>query len=374
MSRREREAKIRAAAPRREAYLAAQAAAAHGGGGGGMSLGWKVLLGVGVLLAIGGALAYALVIEPWLDRRSMLSQSGRPRGAVIGDGVVALFDAVDVEHDDREDPRRNRRIDRTRVTVIDVRTGARVAQHLFAGNGGCASAGPGKLWCDLDGLAVHDARTFASIARADELVAKAGLGHLVGQRWRLERARATWALDDGRAAVIDADALAARAADAVPAELRPHPITGLAPSDGSIPLVPGCNEGPRPFAGRKPTIATRGASWAIEDRGGRAIVRRLGGPAPAEATTFLAPVFLTAVDDAPIVLHHASIDPARDHARISRVGDDGAPTWTVELKRQCLAAVTVEGRLVIATDHPAQRALAIDTRTGRVAWTATGAR
>lgn len=231
---------MREAAPKRAAYLAQQAAAAQGGGERRASWRLKLFVALVIVVAAAGAAGYVLVIEPRLDRHALLGQAGRPRAAAFGDGVIALFDDVDVEKRDREDPRRDRRIDRTRVTVVDVATGARVAQHLFDAGNGCVPASPGRVWCDLGALALHDARTFARLARADALVAKAGLGRLVGQRWRVDGATATWALDDGRAALVDAATLAARVTDRVPAELRPDALMGLAPRDGSLTLPREC--------------------------------------------------------------------------------------------------------------------------------------
>lgn len=352
------------AAPARAAYLAAQASApAPRPRRRGATL-WLVGL---IVVAAAGAATYAFVIEPWLDRRALLGQSGRPQAVVFGDGVVAVVDAVDVEHRDRDDPRRDRRIARARVTVLDQATGATVARHLFDDVGGCQAAGPGRMWCDLGPLAVHDARTLARLAPVDERITAAGLGRPLPGRWLLDGGTATWALDDGRAALVDAATLTASPADRVPAALLPHPLTGQPPPPAAIRAPLTCDETAAARWSGTPTVTDGDATWAVEDRGGRAALRRKGGPAPS--TTFLRPTLLAVVAGAPLFLHHASLEAGRDAVSVSRLGPDGGAAWTVELRGQCLGWHVDGTTLLVVSDRADRRALAIDGATGAVRWT-----
>ena len=117
--------------------------------------------------------------------------------------------------------------------------------------------------------------------------------------------------------------------------------------------------------GKPQSIATRG-TWMIVELGGRSQVLRQGTTTSA---SFLSPGIVGFVDDTPVIVHHAAVEPGRDHALVSRLGGGGGePAWTVPLGGACVAAAVLGPRVVVVSDDPARRAVALDAATGAVAW------
>ena len=369
MGRKQRAERARAAAPKREAYLAQHAAAAPRPAG--PDPWWKTALLAGSLVAIAGAgvAVWILWIEPWWDRHQLINQTGRPRLAVFGKGVVALIDTVDIDKQD-DDPLRRHTIFRSRVTVLDAGTGTQVAQHLFDGDGlghGCVAATAERMWCDLGPFAVHDAHTFARVATIAETVAAAGVGKPVPDRWHVEGDKAYWLLDDGRAAVVEAATLAVHVEDKAPPELLPHPITGTAPNESGLVVAPSCDpRGDSLLAERGQ--AHRRQGHLVDPAAQRAALRgdqegRTGADRDVLATGAADRARRRAADPAP------RLDGRGQGSRsVSRLGPDGAAAWTVELQAPCETWRLDGDNLVVTTNDFRGRVVSVDADDGKVRW------
>jgi hypothetical protein len=323
---------------------------------------WKSTLFFGglVALAAAGAAVYAFFIQPWWDSVQLLNQSGTPHGSAFGDGVVALIDDVDTEHNIGDD-RPPESVERMRVTVLDVSSGAKLGEHLFsygeANSGECAAPVDGRVWCAIGDLAVHDARTFARLASAVELIQKAGLPKPLPGSWAVDGAQVSWLLSDGRAAVIDAKTLTAKASNEIPAAIKPNPITNRPRESGYLKPQGRCDMG---------TLPTAENGWTITEDGARATVKK--GRAKNAGETYLQPAILETTEDAAFVLHHSSLDKQEDHSKISLIRQDGNPTWTVDLTGQCESWRLNGNSLVVVTQTPGARTLAIDIKNGAIQW------
>lgn len=328
------------------------------------------LLGVATVLAILGTVGYVVFVRPKVDRRQLVGQSGQPRGSLVIGSVVAVFDAVSIDREDRRDrndPSRNYTVSATRVTTLDAGSGARIAQELIhGGGGGCAVATPARVWCDLvDGeLALYDARTFQRLHTLGELVAAAQLGTLVPGRWHLAGARAYQLLDDGRVAVVDgaAGTPSARREDEVPPPLRDQGPLGVAPAKAAIAMVGDCGAHEARAADlQRPA----GAARRTIDRGQGPRARVLQGKVPSKET-YLAPVWIEG--DAPLLLHHTSLTPEDDKVQVSRLSPAGDAVWTREVGRGCEQVAAHGNVVVVTTRDPARRVVGVDSETGAVTY------
>lgn len=318
-----------------------------------------VLVGLLILAAV-AAVVYIFWIEPWWNRTRLLHQDGAPAGSAFGEGVVALIDSVDVERD-KDEAGRNRTIDRLRVTVLSLENGQKVGEHLFeygekTVSGECAAPVSGRVWCSIGELAVHDAKTFARLGTAKELIQKANLGKPLAQSWTVEGAEATWLLEDGRAAVIDAATLSATLSDKIPAALQPNVATNRPRENGYLTQP-----------GRCDTTKIDPRGWVISTEGTRATVKK-GKGAGKPGETYLQPQLLEVGEEAAYVVHHASMEKQNDHAKVSRVSPDGSAVWTVDLKAPCESWTRNGKSLVLVTTALGDRAVSIDMESGKITW------
>ncbi|MCW5804645.1 MAG: hypothetical protein KIT31_19900 [Deltaproteobacteria bacterium] len=333
--------------------------------------GGNVVIVLGALVVVGGALAYFLLIQPRIDRHRMVHQQGEPRGSLVAGDVVAVYDHVSIDHEDRDDPARNRTDAATRVTTFDARSGARLAQELIEGLDGCAAASPERVWCAVatqgSELGLYDARTYKRVRAFGDLVQEARLGKLVPGRWRVDGATAVHMLDDGRVAVVDGAAATptARREDAVPPALRDQGPLAMAPSKGSIPMASDCGAHAAMAGDLMRTGKDRPARTVLRGQGPRARVAQAGS---ASADTYLSPVWVPG--EAPLLLHHTSLDADGDRTQLSRLGPDGTAAWTTELARGCEQVATIGKLVVVTTKDPRRRVVAVDLDSGAVRYAA----
>jgi hypothetical protein len=342
-----------------------------------------------LVLAVGGGLLYFFVIQPRLDKHRFINQHGKPRDSVIQDGVVLVLDDVDITDTLKRDdhtPEEEWTRAKLRVTVLDPASGKQLLQTLVESCDvcRCQPAAPGKLWCDIEGLALYETKTFKKLTTLEDAVTKAGVGKPMPKLWQIEGAIAAQLLSDGRVARLDANTLAVTRSDDVPPKLRKDPSMLKDPQKGTIEMLgdtacksailsakaqlgagPGVTAADfAPGAKKKPTPAGP-ASWTVRSNGQRATIVK---GTTTSADSYLQPGLLGAFDP-PVVLHHSSVDTKADAVRLSRLRADGTNAWTVDLKApDCEHAAVVGGILVVTTTGTDRRAVGIDPESGAVRW------
>lgn len=330
--------------------------------------GAKEIAGLLAMIAVVGAgfFVYHRLIEPKIDRAVALIQTGRPVASVITGDVVVLLDRVVIVNTER-DGITNQAVDReepkTRAIVVDAATGAKRFTTIIEAVGTCEAASPGRMWCDFGKLALYDARTVSEVITVEGAIARAAVGRPVPSRWRVDGARATQLLDDGRVAVLDATTLLVTREEKVPPSLRPLPL-GMKPSPST--LTPAASSICTSFDASDFLSSKNKPAWRLErGEGERARVRN---GKRASTDTFLRPRVVGS-DDPPLLFHHTSLDPARDSLQLSRLTPSATLAWTVDVRRpNCENAGAVGALFVITTDSPQRRALGIDPSAGAVRW------
>lgn len=249
-----------------------------------------------------------------------------------------------------------------RLIAVDVATGRETGLRTFGGVWGtsrCAPAATGRMWCELNMLALHDARTLATIAHAGDLLAKSGVGRPAPDRAYVDAGGdAVIVLEDGRKARIDAQTLAV--------EVDPDAVSG-----------------DWPWA-----MSTCG-TWGRVQLG--AVTLSFGGgersPLLVDDTPtgldFLQPTILSDARNCPgcgatpialargvaIIRHDSLLDRGRAHMLLTAVDARGDKQWEVDLGRVgCHTATIEQGILVVTTYSESPRAFGIDPSTGAIRW------
>jgi hypothetical protein len=188
-------------------------------------------------------------------------------------------------------------------------------------------------------------------------------------------------LDDGRVAVVDGAVATpvARREDKVPQELRDGPMQ-MAPNKGSIRASNDCGAYDAYAADmmRMPNVSAEDFGYGAKKKKpekpkGRTVERgegpraRVAQDGVASKDTYLSPVWIRG--DAPLLLHHTSVNKDDDTVQLSRLDPAGAASWTTAIGRGC-EQVTVHGKLVVVTTKDAKRrVLGIDADSGAVRYT-----
>jgi hypothetical protein len=249
-----------------------------------------------------------------------------------------------------------------RLIAVDVATGRETGLRTFGdvwSSYKCAPASPGRMWCELNRLALHDARTLATIAHAGDLIARSGVGRPAPDRDFIGAdGDAVIVLEDGRKARIDPATLAVT--------LDPEAVTGDWPWASSD-----CGH------------------WGRAQVGGATLSFGPGERSPllvdgvATGLDFLQPSMLADGRHCPgcggtpialergvaIVRHDSLLDRGRAHLLLTGVDGRGEKLWELDLGRvQCHTATIERGILVVTTYSEAPRAFGIDPSTGVMRW------
>ncbi|HEY4239643.1 MAG TPA: hypothetical protein VGM88_07505 [Kofleriaceae bacterium] len=267
---------------------------------------------------------------------------------------LVLHDKVEYETDDSS-------TEGSRLVVLDARTGAQIARDVFADSARfehCWPAAAARLWCvrDRGALVLLSSDTLAPVADVAALVAAAGLGKPVADRWARDGASVSVVLPDGRGARIASDSLTVTelpvGVDAFHGDnARCHLADSL--GDGSEKLS---------FSGSVRHVLLRGEVSAESASG--------TPTGPAFLATNDRPQFLLLEGSrAMLVLSDSSLDD-HGHPLISRVDATPALLWSVPLDGGCEFAAALDDVLVVAgaSSDAWPRARGLDLASGAARW------
>ena len=249
-----------------------------------------------------------------------------------------------------------------RLIAVDVATGRETGLRTFGdawGTPQCAPASPGRMWCEFQRLALHDARTLATIAHAGDLIARSGLGRPAPDRDYIGvGGEAVIVLEDGRKARIDPVTLTVA--------LDPDAITGDWPWASAD-------------CGHWGSVEIAGVTLSFGD-GERSPLLVDGAPTGLD---FLQPTMLADGRNCPgcggtpiafgfavaIVRHDSLLDRDRAHLLLTGIDVRGEKQWDLDLGRvSCHTATIEQGILIVTTYSESPRAFGIDPSTGVVRW------
>lgn len=249
-----------------------------------------------------------------------------------------------------------------RLIAVDVATGRETGLRTFGkawGTPRCAPASPGRMWCKFQRLALHDARTLATIAHAGDLIAKSGLGRPAPDRDSIGvGGEAVIVLEDGRKVRID-------------------PLTLTVALD------------PQAITGDWPWASSDCGHWGSVEIAGVTLSFGAGERSPllvdgvATGLDFLQPSMLADGRNCPgcggtpmalergvaIVRHDSLLDGDRAHLLLTGVDGRGEKLWDLDLGRlRCHTATIEQGILIVTTYNESPRAFGIDPSTGTLRW------
>jgi hypothetical protein len=315
-------------------------------------LGWvvahrKTLIGIGVVLLAGG-IVFGICMG---QRHALRTTGGQPRGELFvaskQGGTLVVIDYVAVGGGKTG----NATAKGQRLTAIDAETGKELAVDVT--NYEKCWAGETRAVCvDVwGGLDLLDPRTLEVTHSAKDMIAEAKLAKPT-RRHEREGANFIVVLEDGRGARIDTTTFAVTVVESVQSSYE-RPVSSSCETENHF------KEG--------------GTTWRFQGGGTR---ERLTSdpPPPSESATptgpalmFLEPEFLRTEPRLPLVLHAATTE--KRYTIVSRVDGISKEKWQTPLGGACRRAWVAGPNLIVATESPEQRGIALDLASGRVVWT-----
>ncbi|MBA2543756.1 MAG: hypothetical protein H0V17_29200 [Deltaproteobacteria bacterium] len=310
----------------------------------------KLLLGIGGVLLAGGIIFGMCMVQ----RHQLRTAPGSPRQELFVAGnpaTLIVIEYVAVGGTNSKGMSQPASAKGQRLTAIDADTGAQLA--VSVGDYQKCWAGNGRVVCvDVyDRVDLLDPRTLDVTHEANDLIAKANLAKPT-RRYEREGNDVVVVLEDGRGARIDTGTLAVTVIESVQ--------SGFARSESES-----CDT--------ENNFKQDNVMWVFTGGGTREKLTS-NPPPPSEsatpsgpALTYLHPGFLRTDPPQPIVLHAATTE--KRYSLVSRVDGISKETWQAPLDGQCRRAWVSGPLLIIATDNPARRAVALYLNSGQVAWT-----